>query len=76
MKRQVKHTSQEQEQLAGTESQQTSAHEFATTEDLLRFDAEQTPVPPRVAQRLLESTRELPRPKPGWWKRLLGGSSL
>jgi hypothetical protein len=76
MKRQVKHTSQEQEQVSGTESQQTVAREFASTEELLRHDAAQTPVPSRIAERLQESIRELPKPKPGWWKRWIGGTSL
>jgi len=76
MKHEIKHTSQEQEQVSGTKSQQTSAREFQTAEELLRFDAAQTPVPPRIAERLRESTAELPKPKPGWWKRLVRGTSL
>lgn len=76
MKQEIKHTAQEQEQVSGTESQQTSAREFASTEEMLRFDAAQTPVPPRIAERLRESTAELPKPKPGWWKRWIGGTSL
>jgi hypothetical protein len=43
---------------------------------LLRHDAAQTPVPSRIAERLQESIRELPKPKPGWWKRWIGGASL
>jgi hypothetical protein len=76
MNGQVKHTSQEQEQVSGAESQQSSAREFANTEELLRHDAALTPVPPRIAERLQESVKELPKPKTGWWKRWTGGMGL
>jgi hypothetical protein len=52
-----------------SESQQ-AIHEFATPEDVLRFDAKQTPVPDTVQKRLKRSLeKQMPRP---WWKRLLG----
>jgi hypothetical protein len=41
---------------------------FADSDELLRFDAAQTIVPPEVAQRLQQS---LPA-KSVWWKKLLG----
>ncbi len=44
------------------------AQVFADSDELLRFDAAQTIVPPGVAQRLQQS---LPA-KSVWWKKLLG----
>ena len=72
MKRQVKHTSQEQEQLSEVNAQQTSAREFATTEELLRHDASQTTVPPAIAERLARSIENEPKPERSWWRRMLG----
>jgi hypothetical protein len=73
MKRQIKLTSQEQEQLAASQQQnsQPSALEFANAEELLRHDALHTPVPPAIAHRLQESIAQLPPPRP-WWRRLFG----
>ena len=72
MKRQVKHTSQEQEQLSEVNAQQPSVREFASTEDLLRHDADQTPVPPEIAERLARSIQNEPKPERSWWRRMLG----
>jgi hypothetical protein len=72
MKRQTKHTSQEQEQLAAQEKQQVAAQEFASPEALLRHDAAQTLVPPAVANRLAESLRSEPKPERSWWQRIFG----
>ena len=71
MKRQTKLTSQEQEQLAETKSQQTPAREFASAEELLRHDARQTTVPPAVAERLSQSIQNEPKPERSWWRRLM-----
>jgi hypothetical protein len=73
MKRQTKLTSQEQEQLAETASQQAPAREFASAEELLRHDASQTTVPPAIAERLSQSIQNEPKPERSWWKRLLHG---
>jgi hypothetical protein len=73
MKRQTKHTSQEQEQAAGQEKQQqVTAREFTSPEELLRHDAAQTLVPPTVANRLAESLRSEPKPERSWWQRMFG----
>jgi hypothetical protein len=79
MKQQTK-LSQEQQQQSrqvGTEhqTQQPAAREFANTEELLRYDAAHTPVPPAIAQRLQKSTGDLPGPKTAWWKRWFGGTN-
>jgi uncharacterized membrane protein YcjF (UPF0283 family) len=78
MKQQSKLSEEQQQQArqVGTEqqAQQQSAREFANTEEMLRYDAEHTTVPPEIAQRLQKSTGDLPRPKTAWWKRLFGGT--
>ena len=76
MKQQTKLSEEQQSQQVGTEhqTQQPAAREFANAEELLRYDAEHTPVPPAIAQRLKKSTGKLPGPKTAWWKRWLGGT--
>lgn len=69
MKRQTKLTSQEQQELSEAKSQQTAAREFATPEELLRYDANQTHVPPVVAERLQTSINQTPKPARPWWQR-------
>jgi hypothetical protein len=77
MKRHTRLTSEQQEsRLVGTEqqTQQTPAREFATPEEMLRYDAAHTPVPPGVAQRLREAGGQPPTaPYRPWWRRLFGG---
>ncbi len=76
MKRESKLTQEEQEQVAAErrETQTSSAREFASVEDMLRHDALHTPVPPTIAQRLVESVKQLPPPSSrGWWRRFFGG---
>jgi hypothetical protein len=79
MKQQTKTTSQELQGQEAQSGQKAEAREFATPEQLLRHDAQQTEVPPSIAKRLEESmnreSASLPA-KPPWWKRLFGGSSL
>jgi hypothetical protein len=70
MKRQTKLTSQEQEQLAEVNSQQTTAREFASVEEVLRHDAGQTAVPPGIAERLARSVQKVPPPERSWWQRV------
>ena len=64
----------QEEQVSETQSQsQTSqtVREFATPEEMLRFDAKQTQMPPRVAQRLSQSLQAEPNARRPWWKRWL-----
>ena len=76
MKRQTKLTTEQQtQQAAGHQTHQTSGHEFASVEEMLRHDAIHTPVPPSIGRRLQKSSEEIPRQKPAWWKRFLGGGS-
>jgi hypothetical protein len=75
MKHQSKFSAEQQSQQVGTENQnqQGAAREFASAEEMLRYDAKQTAVPPEIARRLKKSTGDLPGPKTAWWKRWLGG---
>lgn len=71
MKHESKLTPREQQELAQTLSQQSTAREFATVEEVIQADAAQTPVPPAVTQRLNESIRQEPKPR-SWWQRFTG----
>ncbi len=75
MKHEEKFTPQEQQQVSETQSRQTAAREFASVEELLRFDAAQTAVPPEIAQRLQKSVSGPPGPKTNWWKRIIFGGT-
>lgn len=74
MKQKSNLTQAEQQHLAEAQSKQMEAREFATTEELLRADASQIPVPPAVTKRLDESIKNEPAPKRSWWRRLTGGA--
>ena len=76
MKHRIKLSQEQQQQHAAeNQTQQQAAREFASAEELLRYDAAHTTVPPAIAQRLQKSTRPsgaTPRPR-SWWRNLLGG---
>lgn len=74
MKHQTKLTEAQEQRAAEHQTQQPAGREFANAEELLRYDAANTAVPPGIAQRLQKSTGDLPGPKPVWWKRLFGGN--
>lgn len=61
---------QKQEQVVEQQTQQQAAREFENSDELLRFDAAQTTVPPEIAERLKRTTRSVSPPKAGWFKRL------
>jgi hypothetical protein len=64
--------SQEQQHTEPHQIKSQTGQEFAGAEELLRFDAAQTSVPPQIAQRLKHSAQNAaPAPRP-WWKNLLG----
>ena len=52
-----------------------SATQFKSPEELLRYDAAHTLVPPDVARRLQKSIGPLPPPNRSWWRRIFGGSN-
>jgi len=74
MKHQSKLSEEQQQQPAGLQTQQPAAREFASVEEMLRYDAAHTTVPPEIARRLQKSAGDLPKPKASWWKRWLGGT--
>ena len=73
MKQQTKLT-QKQEHEVEQHAQAQAAKEFSNSDELLRFDAAQTTVPPEIARRLEKSVGDLQEPKTNWWQRLLGGT--
>ena len=44
--------------------------EFSSAEEMIRYDAAQTPPPPTLGQRVQDSVNREPRPKRSWWARL------
>ena len=72
MKRQTKFESTGQQIQSGTEqqAQSSSALEFATADEMLRYDAAHTPVPGSIIQRLQKSAEGIPPPARSWWRRL------
>jgi len=75
MKHQSKLSAEQQQQHAAqNQTQSQGAREFANAEELLRYDAANTTVPPAIARRLQKSTADLRGSKPSWWKRWLGGT--
>jgi len=70
MKQHTKLT-QKSESVVEQQSQPQAAREFESSDELLRFDAAQTTVPPEIAERLkATATNATPPPKAGWFKRL------
>lgn len=66
-------TEQQREQTAETQTAKTTApKQFENVEQLLRYDAAQTPVPPGIASRLNQSVEASPPRRP-WWRRIFGG---
>lgn len=63
---------QQQEQIIKQQNTQQTPVEFDTVEEMLRFDAKQTPTPPGVAMRLHESLGHVPPVRCSWWRRLFG----
>jgi hypothetical protein len=73
MKQQTKLTLK-QEHVAEHHAQAHAAKEFSNADELLRFDAAHTAVPPELAMRLQESAAQIPPPPArSWWKNLFGG---
>ncbi len=63
---------QQREEVTSQEKTEASnIREFATPEELLRFDAAQTTVPPGVEERLQDSLKKTERPA-SWWRRCFG----
>lgn len=73
--RQRQDAEQEQATAQFQETNQAQVKEFASVDDLLRYDSEQNPVPPEVADRLGRSLQNEPKPEQPWYKRLFSGGS-
>lgn len=63
---------QEQTSEQQIDRQVQRGQEFASVEDLVRYDAGQTTLPPAIAERLQRSLKSEPPPKRSWWQRLFG----
>jgi hypothetical protein len=74
MKQQSK-LSQEQQNAETQQSRQPAGREFASVDEMIRFDAAQTSVPPEIARRLKKSTDAEPNHDRTWWQRFFGGNS-
>jgi hypothetical protein len=73
MKNRSKFSHQQRGEQQAAHEIRSQNREFATAEELLRFDAGRTEVPPEVAERLKESIRPLvPPPRRSWWRNLFG----
>lgn len=72
MKHRSEHTQKQEQQL---HEQVQSAQEFKSSDELLRFDAAQTPVPPEIAHRLKKSAAEMTKATVAdsrpWWKKMV-----
>ncbi len=67
--------SQEQQNAETQQTRQPASREFASVDEMIRYDAAQTVVPPEVTQRLKKSTDAEPVPDRTWWRRIIGGKS-
>jgi hypothetical protein len=67
--RQEQHQAEETAELRVGQVSRT-AHEFNSAEEIIRFDASQTPAPESIAERLKESIAREPAPPKSWWQRL------
>lgn len=66
--------SQKPEHVIEHQSEPQAAREFENSDELLRFDAAQTTVPPQIAERL-KRTAGNAAPPAGWLKRFFGGTN-
>jgi hypothetical protein len=65
----LKYREETQAELQRQSAQQQATLEFATVEDLLRYDAAQVAPPPGIARRLSESLGHTIRRVAPWWQR-------
>lgn len=66
----LRHQTEETQTEALNQSQQKPAVlEFASVDELIRYDAEHTLAPPNVAERLDQSIAKEPKLAVPWWRR-------
>ena len=70
--RKLRQEQQHEQQQDFLEQTAQQGQQFASVEDLLRFDNDQNPVPPEVAERLNSSISAEPKPARPWYKSLFG----
>jgi hypothetical protein len=61
---------QQQQRVSEQQLTQQTRQDFASAEELLRYDAAHTSVPPGIAQRLAKSAADLSAPSRSWWSKL------
>lgn len=61
---------QESQEVRQAQEQSQKALEFATPEEMLRYDAAHTEVPSKVEERLKRSLQHESVPQRSWWRRL------
>ena len=70
-KSRLEHRQREEETAEQRTTDKTKdGREFASVEELLRFDASQVEPPPAIAERLKESLEK--EPLQPWWRRIFG----
>lgn len=75
MKYEKKFREQEQQQKISEVQSGQVAKEFASAEEMLRHDLQQTQVPPEVTLRLNQSLAKESSGRPrSWWQRIFGGN--
>ena len=53
--------------------QQPAGREFASVDEMIRYDAQQNPPPADLANRVAESVADLPKPARSWWQKWFSG---
>ena len=61
---------EEHEHIVQGQTTRNAVQEFATVDDLLKYDAAHTAAPAAIEQRLKKSSADFPQPSRPWWKRL------
>ncbi len=61
-----------EEEASHQESARNSGRQFATVEEMLKYDREQNPVPPEVVERLSASLAAEPKSAKTWYQKLFG----
>ena len=62
-------TREHEEQAQHQTQQKPTALEFASAEEMIRYDAEHIAVPSQIAERLNESIAQERQPEVRWWRR-------
>lgn len=71
MKHRAKFSQDQQQNAISQESTTQTPREFASPEEMLRFDASITPAPPSIATRLQKALAASGSVKNPWWKKWL-----